>query len=56
LAANAHTSFLLATSYAAVMGHRGTIELDTPSGGQITALGIRQAASGAITTVPALVK
>jgi hypothetical protein len=56
LAANAHTSFLLATSYPAVTGRRGTVELDTPSGGQISVLGIRQAASGAITTVPALAK
>jgi hypothetical protein len=56
LAANAHKSFMLATSYPAVAGILGTLELDTPSGGQISALGIRAAPSGAITTVPVLAK
>jgi hypothetical protein len=56
LAAQAHTSFMLATSYPAVAGKRGTIEFDTPSGGQISALGIRAAPDGAITTVPALAR
>jgi hypothetical protein len=56
LGPNAHTSFLLSTSYPAVTGLLGTLELDMPSGGQISALGIRAAASGAITTVPVLAK
>jgi hypothetical protein len=56
LGPNAHTSFLLSTSYPAVAGLLGTLELDTPLGGQIGALGIRAAASGAITTVPVLAK
>ena len=56
LAANAHTSFLLVSSYPAVAGRRGTIELDTPAGGQVSALGIQQSAGGAITTVPVLAK
>jgi hypothetical protein len=56
LPAYAHTSFMLAASYPAVAGHLGTIELDTPEGGQIGALGIRATPSGAITSVPPLAK
>lgn len=56
LLANGHASFLLAASYPAVAGKLGTMELDTPAGGQISALGIRAAASGAITSVPTLAK
>jgi hypothetical protein len=56
LPAYAHISFMLATSYPALSGTMGTLELDTPTGGQISALGIRAAASGAITTVPVLAK
>jgi hypothetical protein len=56
LPAHAHTSFMLATSYPAVAGHLGTLELDTPAGGQISALGIRAAPDGAITSVPVLAK
>jgi hypothetical protein len=47
---------MLATSYPAVAGHLGTLELDTPAGGQISALGIRAAPDGAITSVPVLAK
>jgi sugar lactone lactonase YvrE len=54
LAAHAHTSFMLATNYPAVAGHLGTLELDTPTDGQIAALGIRAAPDGAITSVPVL--
>jgi hypothetical protein len=56
LPAYAHTSFMLATNYPAVAGKLGTVELDTPSGGQISALGIRATPGGAITTVPVLAK
>jgi hypothetical protein len=56
LPAHAHTSFMLATNYPAVTGILGTLELDTPTGGQIAALGIRAAPGGAITTVPVLAK
>jgi len=56
LPAHAHTSFMLASSYPAVAGHLGTLELDTPSGGQISALGIRATPGGAITSVPVLAK
>jgi hypothetical protein len=54
LAAYAHTSFMLATNYPAVANKFGAMELDTPAGGQISALGIRAAPDGAITTVPVL--
>jgi hypothetical protein len=47
---------MLATNYPAVTGILGTLELDTPTGGQIAALGIRAAPGGAITTVPVLAK
>jgi hypothetical protein len=56
LPAFAHTSFMLATNYPAVSGHLGTLELDTPEGGQISALGIRATPGGAITSVPVLAK
>ena len=56
LAANAHTAFMLATNYSVVSGHYGTLELDTPAGGQISALGIRATPAGAITSVPVLTK
>ncbi|HUI57792.1 MAG TPA: protease pro-enzyme activation domain-containing protein [Bryobacteraceae bacterium] len=51
-----HTAFMLLTNYPAVAGKLGTMELDTPSGAQISALGIRAAPDGAITTVPVLAK
>jgi hypothetical protein len=35
---------------------RGTLELDTPAGWQISTLGIRATPGGAITTVPVLAK
>ena len=54
LPAYAHTSFMLATNYPVVGGKYGAMELDTPAGAQISALGIRAAPDGAITTVPTL--
>jgi hypothetical protein len=56
LPAYAHTSFMLATSYPATAGILGTLELDTPPGGQISALGIRATPSGAITSIPVIAK
>lgn len=56
LAALGHTSFMLATRYAFVVGKRGTVEFDTPAGAQITALGIRATGAGALTTIPVLAK
>jgi hypothetical protein len=59
LPANAHLSFVLGNQpndkYPATANIRGTIEFDTPPGGQISAVGIR-ANGQAFTTLPALVK
>jgi hypothetical protein len=59
LNANGHTQFTLVTDkYFSTANIRGTIELDTPFGAQIGALGIRIPAGGAhtYTTLPALAK
>jgi photosystem II stability/assembly factor-like uncharacterized protein len=57
LAANAHLAFTLVTDkYPATANIRGTIEFDTPPGGQIGALGIRVPITQTFTTLPALVK
>jgi hypothetical protein len=57
LAGNGHTSFVLSTQYPATVNIRGTIEFDTPAGGQISVLGIRTTplgTSNTLTTIPAL--
>jgi hypothetical protein len=62
LAAQGHNSFLLTDStygFPVTAGVRGTVEFDTPSGGQISVLGLRANAipnsSGfAVTTIPTL--
>ena len=56
LAANGHASFVLTDNYASVAGKRGTIEVDTPAGAQISVLGIRSTPTGAVTTIPVLAK
>jgi hypothetical protein len=56
LAPYGHTAFMLATAYPAVTGKTGSLELDVPAGGQISALGIRAAPGGAITSVPVVAK
>ncbi len=57
LAANGHSAFTLVTDkYPAAANIRGTIEFDTPSGGQISALAFRFLAAHTFTTLPALVK
>jgi hypothetical protein len=60
VAAHGHTSFMLTDTghggYAQTADKRGTIEFDTPSGGQISVLGIRATGAGIITTIPALAK
>ncbi len=53
LAAKNHTSFMLNQQYQVTAGKRGTIEFDTPIGGQITVLGLR-ANGSALTTLPVL--
>lgn len=54
LPALGHTSFVLASQYAAAVNQYGTIEFDPPSGGQIAVIGIRADSSGAFTGIPAL--
>jgi hypothetical protein len=56
LPALGHTSFILADSYPSVAGKRGTVEFDTPTGAQISALGLRGTPSGAVTTIPVFAK
>jgi M6 family metalloprotease-like protein len=53
LAAQGHTSFMLTGNYTITRGKRGTIELDTPVSGHISALGLR-ANGTALTTLPVL--
>jgi hypothetical protein len=52
---NGHTSFLLPTQFPVTANIRGTVEFDTPPGGQISALGIRFTPPGTLTTLPTLV-
>ena len=54
LPANGHTSFDLASTYALASGIRGTVEFETPAGGQISVLGIEFSPTGAFSTIPAL--
>jgi hypothetical protein len=57
LSANGHLAFVTTTTLPATANIRGTIEFDTPTGGQISVLGIRTTPLGAsttITTVPPL--
>jgi hypothetical protein len=54
LQGSGHTSFVLSTQFPVTANRRGTIEFDTPPGGQIGALGIRFTPAGAFTTIPVL--
>jgi minor extracellular serine protease Vpr len=57
LLALGHTSFMLnapPAGFPATTGKRGTIEFDTPNGGQITVLGLRAYGTAALTTLPVL--
>jgi hypothetical protein len=57
LAGNGHYSFVLSTLYPVTAFKRGTIEFNTPAGGQISVLGIRTTPLGTtttLTTIPAL--
>ena len=52
-----HTSFVLSSSYGFTAGRRGTVEFDTPAGGQISVLGIQyNTATSAFSTIPAIAK
>jgi hypothetical protein len=55
MSADGHTSFVLPTQYPVTANIRGTIEFDTPAGGQISVLGMRfTSPNNALTTIPAL--
>ena len=56
LPSQGHISFIVAGRYSQTAGIRGSLEFQTPAGGQINALAIRAAASGAYTTIPAILK
>jgi len=57
LAPNGHLAFTLATDrYPVAANIRGTIEFDTPPGGQIGALALRIPVAHTFTALPALVK
>ena len=56
LAPRAHRAFELYQAYPVVANKRGTVEFDTPPGGQIAALGILATPAGAFTAIPVLVK
>lgn len=54
LPANGHTSFMLDDRFPMANNIRGSVEFDTPGGGQISALGIRATPAGAYTTIPVI--
>ena len=54
VAGSGHNAFVLSGMFPATVGQRGTIEFDTPSGGQISVLGVRTTPPGTLTSVPAL--
>jgi hypothetical protein len=54
LAVLGHTSFMLNQQYLVTVNKRGTIEFDTPSGGQLSVLGLRAYGTAALTTLPVL--
>jgi streptogramin lyase len=55
LPGSGHISFVLSTQFPVATDQRGTIEFDTPPGGQISVLGIRfSPPNNALTTIPAL--
>jgi hypothetical protein len=56
LAAHGHTSLVLSQSYPATARIRGTVQIQVPTGGQVSALGIRFTPSQNITTIPVLAK
>jgi hypothetical protein len=56
LPASGHSSQMLTDLFPAAANIRGTLEFNTPSGGQIAALGIRATPAGAFTTIPVMTK
>ena len=51
-----HSSQMLTDLFPAAANIRGTLEFDTPSNGQIGALGIRATPAGAFTSIPVMTK
>ena len=49
-----HNAFVLSDLFPAAAAQRGTVEFDTPAGGQISVLGVRSTPPGTLTTIPAL--
>lgn len=49
-----HTSFVLSDRIPAANSKQGVIEILTPTNGQLSLIGIRAAATGAFTTIPAI--
>jgi hypothetical protein len=56
VAAHGHTAFMLPGTYPAAAGIRGTVEFDTPAGGQISVVGLRATGDGTLTTIPVFMK
>lgn len=56
LAANGHSSFVLATQFPLTLDRRGTIEFDTPADSRIGVVGIRTPPTHTFTTVPPFAK
>jgi hypothetical protein len=56
LAAQGHTSFDLVSRFGVTAQRRGTLEFQTPAGGQISVLGLRFPPGPAFSTIPALTK
>lgn len=56
LAGRGHTSFLLPAAYSATANRRGMVEFVVPSGGRISAIGLRAKSDGTLTTIPVLIK
>ena len=52
LSGKSHTAFVLSDRFTHVANLSGTIEFDTPAGGQISVLGIRFPPGGRFTTIP----
>ncbi len=52
--ATGHTAFVISDMFPATASGRGTVEFDTPPGGQISVLGVRTTPPGTLTSVPAL--
>jgi hypothetical protein len=56
LPAMGHTAFMLTNDFAGAAGRRGTLQLQLPAGGQISAIGFRANSVGSLATVLPLTK